>query len=201
MASAKLEITIENFEKIPVFLDKFTDKALVTAVRRAQNVALRKLVTRTSRVIRQKRKLKAKEIKDRFFKIKKAKGNMLSNLEASLTVDNRSVSLIRHVVGKKEGRSQRGIPVSKRKPVRVEITPGKRIKLKTAFIAKGRNNRNHVFRRRQQGPNPIVKQSAPALSKIVAESKVRRKLNRFAQNEFTKEFERVFELELQKLVK
>lgn len=118
-----LNISKDSLEKVDVFLDKLKTKALVNATRKSMNRSISALRTKANKEIRAKRKLKVSEINKRFFRITKAKGSNLSTLEAKLEVSGEAVSLIRFVVGQKEPRDQKGIPVAKRKLVRVEVKP------------------------------------------------------------------------------
>lgn len=195
-----MQITIEKdaLKKLDVFLTRFNDKALTTAFKKASNTALRKLSTQANKQLRTRRKLKKSEIKSDYFTEKKAFGTRLTQMRASLEIASKPISLIRFLKGNKSPRPQSGIPVKKRKLLKIEIVPGKTVRTK-AFIAKGRNNNNHLFRRRTKNQTPIVKQATKALSVVVTRNKLRRPLERFAGNELNKEFTRVFKVELDKI--
>ena len=197
-----LNIQIEtNLKEVDVFLTGLKEKALVKSTRRSLNRTLSQFQTQLNRKIRQRRKLKASEIKRRFLRLEKAKGNMLRTMNAELAVSGDPVGLIRFVIGKKEPKSQAGIPVNKRKPITVQIRPGKRTKLEHVFIAKGKGGKNQVFRRKTTKSFPIVKQSTASLSKMVERPGFRLPLEKFASQTFIKEHERNFKFELSKLIR
>jgi len=84
--------------------------------------------------------------------------------------------------------------------LRVEVRPGRRVTLKSAFIAKGRGGNNQIFRRRTSKRFPIIKQSTPALSVLFLRDSLSNQLGNFAQKRLNQEFERTFEFELNKLI-
>ena len=52
-----------------------------------------------------------------------------------------------------------------RKPLRIEIKPGSKIKLKNAFVARGKNNNLQVFRRgEKKGRLPIIAQRVASIA-------------------------------------
>lgn len=190
-----------DLDQVKVFLNEVKTRALVRATRKSMNRSLSALQTRANKKAREHRKLKAREIKKDFFNLKKAKGNHLHRIEAELGVSGRPMSLLRFVVGQKEPRRQKGIPMRSRRKVQVEVRPGRKVKLDSAFIAKGKGGKNQVFRRRTKSRAPIVKQSVPALSTLFARKKIETPLRLFARRHFLKEFGRTFDFELNKLNK
>ncbi len=196
----QMEIVVD-LDSVKVFLDEFKTKALVSAARKSINRSVSSLRTRANVVARENRKrMRAGEINKKFFRTVKAKGNSLDKMHASLSFSNKPVSLIRFVVGKKTARRQKGIEIADRKKLVVEVKPGRRVVLQSAFIAKGRGGRNHVFRRRTKKRTPIVKQSVPAFSVIFSRAKIRLPLEKFANKKLGDEFERTFKFELDKLI-
>lgn len=186
-----------DLNRVDVFLDNLKTKALVQATRGAMNRSLSMLVTRAGRIARDNRKLKLKEIKNDFFKIKRAKGNSLGELDASLEISGRPMSLIRFVVGDKSPRPQAGIPVAKRKRVKVEVKPGTRAIRAHAFIAQGKGGNFQVFTRKGQGR--FNKQSVPSLASVFAKDEIHVPLEKFAQEQFLSEFDRLFTYKLEQL--
>lgn len=182
-------------------LPKINQKALPGATRMSLNRSLSALQTRANKKTREERRMKARDIKKDFFTLVRARGSDFARLNAQLIVSNKVLSLIRFIVGPREGRSQKGIPVRKRKPVTVHVRPGRRVKLKGAFVAKGRGGNNQIFRRRTKKSTPIVKQSVPSLASLFNRPKFRVPLETFAQQRFEIEFNRAFEFQLNKLVK
>lgn len=189
-----------DLNAIDQFLTEFKSKAVVNAARKSMNRSISSVRTRINKDLRKERKLKAGVINRRYLNVKKAKGRFLADLEASVGVARDPVSLIHFVVGQKEPRNQKGIAVGKRKPLTVEVVPGRRIKLRSAFIAKGRGGKNQVFRRRSKERYPIMKQSTAGLSVIAQRDKFRLPIEKFAREKWQSEFARTFQFELDKLI-
>lgn len=197
-SALEMKISVD-LNSVKVFLDDVKFKALTNATRKSMNRALSALQTQASRVAREERKLKLREIKTRYFRLTKAKGNRLHEMKASLEISGKPLSLIHFVVGNKEPRSQAGIPVRKRKSIRVEVKPGRKVQLKSAFITRGRGGNNQIFRRRGKRSYPIVKQSVPSLAAVFSRDKIRKPLESFAQAKLSSEFEKTFQFEINKI--
>lgn len=195
----KIEIS-NDIDDVVEFLDELKLRALVNAARKSMNRSVMALRTQANRVVREERKLKMGEINKDYFKVTKAKGSDLGSMSASLSVSGKSVSLIRFLVGNKSVQSTKGIPVKQRTPVRVEVRPGRKVTLKGAFLAAGKSGNVHIFRRRTAARHPIVKQSTPALSVLLARDQHRLKLESFAKEHFSKEFKTTFSYEVQRLI-
>jgi hypothetical protein len=202
-----ISISLEhNLKKVDASLAKLRKQQIVKATRQAVNKTVTSVRTFTARKLRTQRNLKVGEIKKAFMKLFKAKGNTIDKLNAKIEISGRSVSLIRYVTGKKEPRAQKGIAVKKRKDLKAKIKPGKSVKIKSAFIAKGTGGKYHVFRRmdnkRRKRPDqkgPIAKQSTSALSIIFERNNVRRPVETFAGRRLLIEFNRSVNLQLMKM--
>lgn len=194
-----MKITVD-IDRVVEFLDEFKTKALISAARKSMNRTVMMLRTRANRLAREERKLKSSELNKDFFKVKKAYGNNLGALQASLQISGRPMSLIRFVVGPKQPIPQQGIPVRSRKNLKVEVKPGRRVALSTAFIARGRGGNLQVFRRQTKASFPIMKQSVPALSRLFEKDPNKSALEKFGHDTLGSEFDRVFKFELERIM-
>jgi len=165
MTGIKIDIE-HSLDDMNVWLTKSRTNLLFKAAKSAMNRGISKSNTSSKKQIRKKvYRLKASEVKS-MLGMNKVRGSTgrLDGLEVGLKSRQRGPTMIRFVKGQKTPRKQKGIPVSKRKPVRVEIRPGRTHKLGRAFIAKAKGDRNQVFRRKGKEPNPIAVQRLPRLS-------------------------------------
>ena len=188
---------ISNLDELQLFLKDLPKKMVPKANRMAIRRTSKILVTESVRAIRKVRSLGAREIRKDFFKTKlMVQGFDVNQHRAELAIRKRPVSLIRFVRGSKNPRPQRGIKVRRRRPLRVSVVPGKTSTLQDAFIAKGRGNRNHVFRRRTVKNTPIIKQSIPSLHLLFTEKEFRRPIERIVGKRLQVEFKRALRLQV-----
>lgn len=200
VATMAIKITItHNINSVIGFLDDFKTKALVNAARMSMNKTVSAMRTQANRMAREVRKLKASELNQDYFKVQKAFGSDLSRMEASLEVSGRPMSLIRFVSGSQSPSPQLGIPVKQRQPVRVEVSPGRKVTLRTAFIAQGKSGNFHVFKRKGALRMPIAKQSAPSLAHTFEKEPFRTQLEKFGQQRLGTEFETAFNFQIEKI--
>lgn len=192
------KITI-NIDELKVFLTNTRIKALTTATRQSMNRSLSSLQTKANKTAREHRKLKAGVIKRKYFRLQKAVGLDLLNMEASLEISGRPLSLIHFVKGSKDPPNQKGVPIAKRKRVRVEVRPGRQVRLKRAFIAKARGGVNHVFIRDSRD-DTMQKLAAPSLAHLFSKKEIRTPLEVFAKKKFLTEFERTFQHQLDRQI-
>jgi hypothetical protein len=201
----KIDIDFEEgFRKIEKHLSYAGKKAAPKANRRALNRSLTTLRNSLLDNIRLHYRVQKKETKDGFFTSKNASGNNPNKQMAKLTVSGRAISLIRFLSkARRKPLKQKGIKVSKRKPLRLQVKPGANTTLKKAFIAQGRNNNWQVFRRRtgrtKNGKEVIARQSAPSLPKLFERVKSIRNISEAnARKTYVKEFDRQFKFFLEK---
>lgn len=168
-----IRINIEDsLDDMNVFLTKARTDALVKAAKSSMNRGISKSNTSSRKQIRKRLyRLKASEVKTMLKPNKTSSKVDLQGLEVGLASRQRGPTMMRFVKGQKSPRKQKGIPVAKRKPVRVEIRPGRTHKLGRAFIAKAKGDRNQVFRRKGKDSNPIAVQRLPRLSIAFFEQK------------------------------
>lgn len=158
-----LDINIlHNLDKIPEMLDEFKTKQVVNAARRAINRSLtggrKESTDRLSQILR----MKKGKIKKENIRISKAKGGSLGTLEGVLSYNTKGLEMLEFVVGSKQPRSQKGIPVRRRRKIKVEVTRGNRRTMPKVFIAKT-TGKNRVFRR-NPGEKRLYRQHVPSIS-------------------------------------
>lgn len=126
------------------------------------------------------------------FEISKARFSRsvpLNQIYASVNTSSKPISLIHFVRGQKVPSQQKGIPIARRKKVVVEITPGRKIKLNKAFIAKSsRGGAIHVFRR--DNADKLIKQSVPSPYIVMGKPEVQRAISKVAFERYQTEFVR-----------
>ncbi len=146
-----MDLKIE-FDYLETFLalDKLQNKDLVQGTRKAMNRTLLTLRQESINKITDKIKIKPKTLREKHIALSKAQGGSIEALEASIDFSSDPVPLIEFVKGSKDVIQQKGIPVKRRRKLRVEITPGKKFVMKGAFIQ--RKSSKQVFKgRRTQG--------------------------------------------------
>lgn len=116
----------------------------------------------------------------------------LNQIYSSVNTSNKPISLIHFVRGQKAPIPQKGIPVARRKKVVVEVTPGRKVKLNTAFIAKSRRGGAvQVFRRDHN--DKLIKQSVPSPYGFMGKAEVQGPISRIAFDRYKVEFARQLE--------
>ncbi|MBI4208552.1 MAG: phage tail protein [Deltaproteobacteria bacterium] len=192
-----LEIRFEHdFGKIPVFLDRLKARAVLRSVKRSLNRTIEGVRTQANVQVRQERKLKASEINQNYFRVDRARSYSLQGMEALLSVSTKPIPLLPFVLGSQEPAIQKGIAIRERKPLRAEIQPGRRQQLPHAFIARVRSKQ--VFRRKDPGRSPLMKQSIPPLTTLFQRKEFLSPLERYARERYGKEFSSNFNFELSK---
>lgn len=173
-----ISVTVQhNFQTIGLFLKGFSQVAVkkaavqamnrtaLTARKEAVNIAAKRLaLPKGGRASKGGGGLTPPGLKS-MFDIQKARYSRSTPIRAmfaTLNASEKPISLIHFVKGPKAPRLQLGIPVKNRKPITVEITKGRKIKLKSAFIAKSRRGGAvQVFRR--DNSDKMRKQSVPSI--------------------------------------
>lgn len=205
--SLKIKIDQKEINRIVMKLERFNDKAIVTATRQAINKTVTRLQSLVIRRLLLMRKLKKGEVKKRFTSTRKARGNDINRMRGIVEIKGATVSLIRFVKGSKDPRKQAGISIRKRRIIKVEVIPGRVTRVKGGFIAKGSGGKNQLFRRidnklrkkkgKQKGP--IAKQSSAALSLLIQRTEVKAALIKFGSREIVKQFEIALKNQLNKI--
>lgn len=102
-------------------------------------------------------------------------------------VSDEPFSMIDFVLGDKSPRRQKGIKVKDRVPIEAEVVPGKRIKLRRSFIARGR--KEEVFNRKGKKRFPIARQSVPSSAQVIQQQTNLNKIEDTSEDVFEREFE------------
>lgn len=199
--SLKFEIQMDALARVPLFLNDVQSKALPKANRNALNRSLTTLRNEINNRVRLNYKLKKSDLNKKYLFNLKARGNMVSQQVATLNVSGKAISLINFVPkAKRKPVNQRGIPVKRRRPLRIEIRPGDKRKTKL-FVQKGKGGNLHVFRRNEDAKKPkgLMKQSAPSLPELFDKVKsIRLQSSKEALKTYRKEFDRQFDFFVKK---
>lgn len=184
-----LEISHE-LEKLGHFFKSTQRQILIKSIKRALRRTANPLQRESVDRVRKFRALKAKLIKQRWFKLrKKLNGMDMQKIQLELEIMKKPLNLIDVVVGQKTPRSQAGIPVKRRRPLKVRIVPGKTEKVQGGFIARGKKSGQfHVFRRKGPGKSTLVKQAAPSLHVLFEKEFFRKPIEREISKRLGKEF-------------
>lgn len=165
--SLYIDISIDLAEALEG-LKQLDSKEVYRAARRAANRTLLTLRKESINLLRQEINLKPGKLRDKYIWLEKAKG--ASAVEAAICFSSQPVPLLDFVRGSqnKSTDDQKGVPVKRRKKLRVEIVPGKRFTMKRAFIQRVKSKQ--VFNR--TGPKgPFKAQSTPSIGAIVMSRK------------------------------
>lgn len=195
-----LDIKIDDsFRNMKRFITKIEVDVVRKSTRQALNKSIGSVRSLTNSEIRKRIKLKKGELNKRNLTVIKATGNVINSMVSTVKVSGRPVSLIRLVRGTRKPRPQKGVKVNKRKGIRVEIRAGKTLRRPHSFIVKGSGNKNILVRRKTTKKSPIVKQSLPAVTVIVRQSRVSAAIRRHGQQRLEIEYVRAFNNNLSKL--
>ena len=200
-----IELSIDNvFDKFQDDIIRLSNKQLSVVTRQALNRTITPVRTEARKLVQKKLNLKLKDInRKEMLKLNRASGTSISKMTASVTFSATPISLINFLRDKKPQR-QAYVPVKKRKPVKIKVG-NKRTTLKTAFIQRGKKNKNgegnvHVFKR-IGGRTYWKKQSAPSLAALFDTQNMHATLAKKAEVEFEKQFKTRLDYELSKIGK
>jgi len=185
-----------NFFQIEKGLEDLKRIHIIQSARRAINRAL--ITTRKESVslYREHLKLKRGDIVKRTT-MNKARGGSLSSMEGSLVFSGIPISLLTFVKGNKDTIKLKGVPIKKRRKLKVEIQPGKKLLVKGGFIQRARTKQ--VFKGKKG--LGFKKQGTPSLGEVFRKNKFERKLLPIARQAFTSVFEREIKKRLEGIVK
>lgn len=147
-------------------LEKLKSNELLSITRRSINKTLVSVRLESFKLLKKNVKTTTKKLKDKYTETEKATGNTVDALQGSFTFNTKSMPLIDFVSGNKDPIKQKGIPVAKRRRLKVMVRPGSRVQLKQAFIQRA-NNSIQVFRRVD---NKLKRLTAPSTAHIVNSS-------------------------------
>jgi hypothetical protein len=159
--SLDIEITSTLLDAAKMF-DGIDPREVGKAARRSINRTLLTLRKESVQRIPEHLKIKAKTLRDRYIRLNKAQGG--NNYEGSIDFSSEPIPMIEFVKGSKEPIKQKGVKVSRRRKLKVEITPGKRFVLRKGFIQRVLSKQ--VFKR-PAGKDNFKKQGVPSVGTIV----------------------------------
>lgn len=193
-----LEINIEhNFHDIKKMMDEISKVEILAATKKAMNVALTRGRVVVVKEIRKHVNLAPAKVKKRI-QIKRASGESLNAVVGALAFSDIPIAMKEFVVGKKEDIKQKGIPVKKRRKLKVKIKPGKTVRLKGAFIQTMKSQQ--VFRRRGDGPQSR-KLGTKSIGTIAFQRNVRPRIEETILKRFDREFNRQIRFRFGKIAK
>lgn len=191
----------DEIRKTGFFFDHtIKDSVIVKSARQAINRAAQSMKSFSNRQIREERKLKLREIADKI-RLKKAQGKELIDLEATVTFSGIPLPLILFVAGAKQPREQKGIPVGRRKRLKVEIKRGQKKTRQHLFIARAKRgeHRYQVFQRASSGKSALKMQSAPSIAEMLRTKRnIKDLLERHALTRLKAEFEAAYNFNMSK---
>lgn len=192
-----IDINISSdLDSLEGYLDDMKQKALTNSVRNAMNRTLLTLRKKSIELIRVRLKIKVGVIRKKHLNISRAKGGSVRNMEAKIMYNTQPIPLIEFIKGSKQPRNQKGIKVRKRKPLKAEITPGKRIRLKTAFIADIKTKQ--VFKRAGPDTRRVKKQGVVSVGFIFQNRGMRKELQSLGGKRFSELFEKEYAFQLER---
>ena len=192
-----LEINItDNFDEIVQAFDKIEKRLVGQAARYAINRTLLTLRGEALKEITKQFKIKEKTLRQKHISITKARGGDLSTVNGMISFSGQPIPLIEFVRGNKTPQSQKGIPIKRRRKIRVEITPGKRFEVKRAFIQTVHSTQ--LFKRAKSGG--FKKQGIRSIAYLIRERGLGQKLVAVGKERFRELFLRDLEARMKGLV-
>lgn len=206
-----LKIKLESdIEKAIQRLGTFKNRTVAKLTRQTLNRTLKKGNTVASKEIRKERKISKAELdgsKKKGFRgllsQRKAVGSVIDRMQATLSASTRTLGFIRFVPkGQRKKQLQRGISPKKRKKLSIEIKPGRKRKLPSAFIQRGgKNNTLQVFRRlskKNNGKHTLLRQAVQSIAKLFNQPTIRTPVENTVSNFMSKEMKRLVDREVSK---
>lgn len=178
-------------------LSDSTNKEIKTAARRGLNRALTHLKKETAKQLGDTVRMKSKDIKARIVGSNKA---ITNDLAIAVYISGKPLSAIRFLQSPKGYVSQKGVPVKKRKLLKISIIKGKTITLKHSFLsylragstrgdsATDTGNLHIAYRPTGVEQGPVAKKSAVSLATLIQSQKLVPKVLASAKEMFTKSF-------------
>jgi len=166
----QLEISLDrDIRELDQFFDDIKFKAVTTAARQALNRTATRTKSLAIKEIRQRRKLKLKDVKG-FIQTRKAKGNDIAKLEARVDFLGVPLPLILFILGQKTPKVHTTAN-PRRRTRRFEIVKGQKKAKRGLFIQKAQRgkSRYQVFRRTDKNNKSegFKMQSAPSIAELL----------------------------------
>lgn len=163
--SFKVEIK-NNIQDAYTAFSQLKRTEISRAAKRAINRTLTTLRKESVPVIQQEIKIKSSVLKT-YMTIEKAEGRGFANLSGALVFQSRGLALIDFVRGSKAPTKQKGIKVSRRKKVKVEVKPGRTYVVRGGFIANSQSRGLQVFKRTKANRAHLLMQTTPSLGQLL----------------------------------
>ncbi len=189
-----------NIEAIPEYLDEMKSRTVVAAAKATINKTLLSTRKITIKRLGLTYKLKPsglskKEVKAGL-RLIKAKTGPLHTLEGVMTLRGQPIPIIKFISGAKNTIKQKGIKIQKRRKLKAEIRPGKKIILKKAFIQKVRSIK--VFKR-GKGEKDFKNQAVASVALIIMRTPNGNAILTHISRRFNKVFANQMQFRLDKL--
>jgi hypothetical protein len=193
-----IEIDIShNMDIMLSQLKTLRKRDLPAITRQSINKTIGNIRTKTSSSLRQKVNLRAREVKNDYLSIIKAKGSTIPKMSASLVISSRPISLIRFAKDKSIER-QGYMAISQRRKIKYTVRKGSSRSRKNLFVAKGKGGNVHMFSRTSTKSNPIKIQRTPSLSHYFENTGIERSIRTHADNRFAINFKAALNNRLRK---
>jgi len=192
--SFKVEIT-ENIAQGYEVFDKLKKNEVFKAARTSINRTLTSLRKESVIEIKKEMRIQSSVLKNKYIWIDKAGGKGLRALSGSVVFQSRGLQLIDFVRGAKAVTPQKGIPVKRRKKVRVEVAPGKRFVVAGGFITKTASKGLQIMKADKKTKGHLLMQTAPSLGALLLNEK--KKLGSRLQTRGAEIFQKNFMHELE----
>jgi len=198
-----IEIKYKDLD-ISDFLDDVRGEALKEATVKATNRALSAAYREGGRIMEKERQMEKKGSSSLSYfdraKQKKVRSSHYAADWACLKTSDDPLSLQNYVEGSKEPENQKGIPVRRRRKLRIKVKQAS-IEKSKAFIARVKGN-NHVFR---LAPGQLIeearaKQATTGVHKILSREENQERMAEKGIAAFERNFDKIFEREYQKVV-
>lgn len=188
-----IDIT-SNIAHIQRSLGEVNKKVFYESVRYSIGKALIAGRAEAAKSLRERLNIKSGDVKKKIG-ITKPKAGSFASLEGILSFDDTPQPLLDFVKGSKAIISQKGIPIKKRKVLKIEITRGKSFKMKGGFIQKVKSTQ--VFRRGKSGG--FKKQSAPSIGEFIQKGDHRPMIIRRMKEVFRNNIKNQYEYRMERL--
>ena len=205
----QLEISLDkDINEINGFFTDLKFKVITKSARQALNRAATRTQSLTIKELRKKRNAKLRDLKGGkgrrgFVTVRKAKGNNLATLEASVKFSGLPLPLILFILGNKTPKAQT-VANPRRKPRRFEIIKGKKSTRSGLFIQKAKHGDRQFQVFRRANPNDPTQgfklQSAPSVAEILRrKTNMLRKIENRAIAIMQTEYDRTLQFNLARL--
>ena len=121
-------------------------------------------------------------------KARYSKSKTLGETYAAIFISNKPISLIHFVRGSKTPANQKGVPVNKRKKVRIAIRRGKSFVMRRGFILNAKGSIQLYRPGHGKGGNRIAhKQAIPSFFRLAMKPEIKSKVELYGRQRFQEE--------------